>query len=143
MPELLPKDAAPEAASRTEAPQEAQPSAGLTLAEEAQLPGAEENPCCMGTAASEMLAVIQSFIDAELLNQRYDQALARQAPSWARGRMRELAAAAGARARRLMAVYYLITGSCYQPVVESGRCGSDERNGAGRLPRLVLCVIIA
>lgn len=66
-------DAAPEAASRTEAPQEAQPSAGLTLAEEAQLPGAEENPCCMGTAASEMLAVIQSFIDAELLNQRYDQ----------------------------------------------------------------------
>lgn len=69
-------DAAPEAASRTEAPQEAQPSAGLTLAEEAQLPGAEENPCCMGTAASEMLAVIQSFIDAELLNQRYDQALA-------------------------------------------------------------------
>ena len=35
--------------------------------------------------------------------------------------MRELAAAAGARARRLMAVYYLITGSCYQPVVESGR----------------------
>ena len=83
--------------------------------------GAEENPCCMGTAASEMLAVIQGFIDAELLDQRYDQALARQAPSWARGRMRELAAAAGARARRLMAVYYLITGSCYQPVVESGR----------------------
>ena len=96
-------DAAPEAASRTEAPQEAQPSAGLTLAEEAQLPGAEENPCCMGTAASEMLAVIQSFIDAELLDQRYDQALARQAPSWARVRMRELAAAAGARARRLPA----------------------------------------
>ena len=114
-------DAAPEAASRTEASQEAQPSAGLTLAEEAQLPSAQENPCCMGTAASEMLAVIQGFIDAELLDQRYDQALARQAPSWARGRMRELAAAAGARARRLMAVYYLITGSCYQPVVESGR----------------------
>ena len=114
-------DAAPEAASRTEAPQETQPSAGLTLAEEAQLPGAEENPCCMGTAASEMLAVIQGFIDAELLDQRYDQALARQAPSWARGRMRELAAAAGARARRLMAVYYLITGSCYRPAVSCER----------------------
>ena len=114
-------DAAPEPAGQTGTPQEVQTSGGLTLAEEAQLPGAEENPCCMGTAASEMLAVIQSFIDAELLDQRYDLALARQAPSWARGRMRELAAAAGARARRLMAVYYLITGSCYQPVVESGR----------------------
>ena len=112
-------DNAPEPAGQTGTSQEAQTSGGLTLAEEAQLPGAEENPCCMGTAASEMLAVIQGFIDAELLDQRYDLALARQAPSWARGRMRELAAAAGA--RRLMAVYYLITGSCYQPVVESGR----------------------
>lgn len=112
---------ASEAAEGNETPQEARSSGGLTLAEEAQLPGAEENPCCMGTAASEMLAVIQGFIDTELLDQRYDMALARQAPSWARGRMRELAAAAGARARRLMAVYYLITGSCYQPVVESGR----------------------
>ena len=55
-------DAAPEAASRTEASQEAQPSAGLTLAEEAQLPSAQENPCCMGTAASEMLAVIQGLL---------------------------------------------------------------------------------
>ena len=88
-------DAAPEPAGQTGTPQEVQTSGGLTLAEEAQLPGAEENPCCMGTAASEMLAVIRGFIDAELLDQRYDLALARQAPSWARGRMRELAAAAG------------------------------------------------
>ena len=63
------------------------PGDGLSAAErnaELTLPGAQADPCCMGTAASEMLAVIQSFIDAELLDQRYDQALARQAPSWAR-----------------------------------------------------------
>lgn len=114
-------DAAPEAASRTETPQEAQPSAGLTLAEEAQLPGAEENPCCMGTAASEMLAVIQGFIDAELLDQRYDQGPGPAGAVLGQGTDAGTGGRRWSRARRLMAVYYLITGSCYQPVVESGR----------------------
>ena len=48
-------------------------------------------------------------------------ALARQAPSWARQTLRDLAEAAGRRARRLMAVHYLITGVCYQPSLDCQR----------------------
>ena len=45
----------------------------------------------------------------------------KQAPSWARPRLRDLAAAEGAQAKRLMAAYYLITGECYRPNVSSER----------------------
>lgn len=94
----------------------AQPSAAL-----ANLPGAEENPCCMGTEAGEMLDVLTGFVEEGLGDQRQLQALARQAPAWARQRLREMAAAEGDRARRLMAVYYLITGQCYRPSVSIQR----------------------
>ena len=36
------------------------------LRQESQLPGAEENPCCMGTAAAEMLQVLTGFVEQEL-----------------------------------------------------------------------------
>ena len=49
-----------------------------------QLPGAEQNPCCMGTEAAEMLEVIIGYMEAALSDRRYLLALARQAPSWAR-----------------------------------------------------------
>lgn len=89
--------------------------------QESQLPGAEVNPCCMGSAAAEMLEVLAGFTEEELEDQRYYQALARQAPSWARQQLRDLAAAEGSHARRLMAVYYLITGECYRPAISCGR----------------------
>jgi hypothetical protein len=95
------------------------PSAALTAEE--QLPGAQANPCCMGSAAMEMLEVIEGFIEEELADRRYDLAFARQAPSWARQKLRDLAAAAGGRAKRLMAVYYLITGQCYQASINCER----------------------
>ena len=96
------------------ASQPVQSGGSAIAAAEEQLPGAEVNPCCMGSAAKEMLAVIEGFIEAELADRRYYLAMIRQAPSWARQRLRDIAAAAGSRAKRLMAVYYLITGRCYQ-----------------------------
>lgn len=89
----------------------------LTPAQEARLPGAERDPCCMGTAAAEMLEVLAGFIEEELEDRRSFAALAQQAPAWAVRRLRELAAGEGDHARRLMAVYYLIRGECYRPTV--------------------------
>ena len=42
------------------APRASQPPAGEDLE---HLPGAEENPCCMGTMAQEELGVIEGFIE--------------------------------------------------------------------------------
>ena len=47
-------------------------------------------------------------------------ALSRQAPAWARQRLRDIAADEGAHARRLMAAHYLITGTCYRPAIARG-----------------------
>lgn len=111
-PAGLPAPQAPE-------PQPPAPAAAPQVPE-TQLPGASADPCCMGSAAGEMLNVLTGFIEEELEDRRCFQAVARQAPSWARQRLRDLAADAGAHARRLMAVYYLITGSCYRPAVSCG-----------------------
>ena len=85
------------------------------------LPGEDPNPCCMGTAAEESLKVLTGFLEEELRDQRIYQTMARQAPSWARQKFRELAAEEGEHARRLAAVHYLITGSCYQPAISMER----------------------
>ena len=77
----------------------------------------------MGTAAEEMLEVLVGFAEEELEDQRQLQALARQGPAWARARLRELAAEEGEHARRLMAVYYLVTGRCYRPRLPAGQIG--------------------
>lgn len=87
----------------------------------AQLPGAEPDPCCMGSAAAEMLEVLTGFIEEELSDQRGFLALARVAPSWARQRLREMANDEGLHARRLMAAHYLITGECYRPSISTER----------------------
>lgn len=84
---------------------------------ELNLPGAEANPCCMGSAAAEMLEVLTGFIEDEMADRRYYLAFSRCAPTWAREKLRELAADEGHHARRLMAIYYLITGECYHPAV--------------------------
>ncbi len=86
-----------------------------------ELPGAIMNPCCMGTAAAEMLQVLVGFIEEELADQRYYSAAARQGPAWARQRLREIQTDEGTHARRLMTAYYLITGECYQPAISCAR----------------------
>ncbi|BAK97828.1 hypothetical protein OBV_06300 [Oscillibacter valericigenes Sjm18-20] len=81
----------------------------------------EENSCCMGPAAMKMIEVLQGFIEAELADRRYYLAFSRQAPGWARQTLRDTAEDEGGHARRLTAIYYLITGQCYQPAVNSER----------------------
>ena len=102
-------------------PGQSAPAAPPASVPEAQLPGAEQNPCCMGTEAAEMLEVLDGFIEEELTDRRSTLALARQAPSWARQTLRDLAAAAPRPPRRLTAVHYPITGQCYQPSLECQR----------------------
>ena len=88
--------------------------------QESQLPGAAQNPCCMGSAAAEMLEVLTGYIEEEMADRRYFLTMSRQAPSWARQRLRDIAADEGTHARRLMADYYMITGQCYRPAIASG-----------------------
>ncbi len=92
-----------------------------SLAQEEQLPGAFPDPCCMGSAVAEMTSVISGFIEEECSARRSYRALLRQAPAMARQTIRDLAGESAAAARRLMAVYYLITGNCYRPAVECGQ----------------------
>ena len=75
----------------------------------------------MGTAAEELLEVLEGFIEVELADRRHYLALSRQAPAFARQQVRQLAEEAGCAARQLMAACYLITGECYRPAVECGR----------------------
>ena len=102
-------------------PPESQPSPP-----ESQLPGAQPNPCCMGTAAGEMLAVITGFIEESLSDRQYFLAIARQGPAWARQKLRAIADDEGGHAKRLMAVYYLITGECYRPAIACGHIAIDR-----------------
>ena len=92
----------------------------LTTRQEAQLPGADINPCCLGSAATEMLEVLPGYIEEELADQRYYTALLRRAPAWAQPVVQRLAEEEGRHAKRLMAVYYLITGKCYCPAIPCG-----------------------
>ena len=94
---------------------------GMSAGQESQLPGAAQNPCCMGSAASDMLEVITGYIEAALSDRRQLLALVRQAPSWARQTLRDIAADLQGQARQLTAAYYLITGQCYRPAVSGSR----------------------
>lgn len=112
----------PETAAETAPSQAGERTAGggLSPAQESQLPGAEPDPCCMGTEAAELLAVLEGYIEEELEDRRQYLALVRQAPVWARQTLRDMAEDEGAHARRLMAVRYLITGRTYRPNLVCG-----------------------
>lgn len=107
---------------------------GLSAAErnaELSLPGAQADPCCMGTAALESLEVLQGFIREELTDRRTYLFLARRAPTAeARQVFRAIASDEGMHARRLLAAVYLITGErycptiCYPPLRCDGYCAA-------------------
>ena len=107
---------------------------GLSAAErnaELSLPGAQADPCCMGTAALESLEVLQGFIREELADRRTYLFLARRAPTAeARQVFRAIASDEGMHARRLLAAVYLITGErycpaiCYPPLRCDGYCAA-------------------
>ena len=110
------------------------PGDGLSAAErnaELTLPGAQADPCCMGTAALESLEVLQGFIREELADRRSYLFLARRAPTAeARQMFRAIASDEGRHARRLLAAVYLITGErycpaiCYPPLRCDGYCAA-------------------
>lgn len=110
------------------------PGDGLNAAErnaELTLPGAQADPCCMGTAALESLEVLQGFIREELADRRTYLFLARRAPTAeARQVFRAIASDEARHARRLLAAVYLITGErycpaiCYPPLRCDGYCAA-------------------
>ena len=110
------------------------PGDGLSAAErnaELTLPGAQADPCCMGTAALESLEVLQGFIREELADRRTYLFLARRAPTAeARQVFRAIASDEGRHARHLLAAVYLITGErycpaiCYPPLRCDGYCAA-------------------
>ena len=66
-----------------------------------------ESGCCLAGRAMGSIRLIQDFIEDELADRRAYLAYAACAPNVA--------------ARRLMGVYYLVTGCCYQPRLQGGR----------------------
>lgn len=109
----------PQGVSDTARTQEAETTSLIPagMSDAGSLPGAEPDPCCMGTEAVMDLAVLTGFIEDEQSERRQLQALARQAPAWARQTVLTLAGRAAARARRLSAAHYLITGESYLPAI--------------------------
>lgn len=82
----------------------------------------ELNVCCMGTSAQQDVDVVRGFIEEELADRRGYQVYAAAAPSQSgRQLLRQLAMEEGGHARKLMGVYYLITGQVYCPAVQTGR----------------------
>lgn len=86
---------------------------GITAAEQARelaLPGAQADPCCMGSDAQSMVAVLSGFAQEEAADEGTYRQIARMAPNrMAAAVLRELGRMAGLRARELAAVHYLIT----------------------------------
>ena len=106
----------PAPAPRTAAPAPAQEGGG------GNLPGAEPNPCCMGTEARESLEVLESFLQEETAESRCCQALACRAGNREAARLlRQAASEKRTAARELCAAYFLITGNRYTPAVSVER----------------------
>ena len=85
---------------------------------ELTLPGAEVDPCCMGSEARELLAVLEGYIEEELEDRRRYLALSRQAPSWARQTLRDMAAWLIAQKEAGKALPHLIR----RPTISGARC---------------------
>ena len=118
-PTLEPYPAAEDAAPQP--PSSQQELTPAQVRKESQLPGAVPNPCCMGTAAADMMEVLMGFLEEALSDRRHYLALTRQAPVWARQRLRDISDGKLEHARHLLAIHYLVTGECYQPAVNCER----------------------
>jgi len=119
-----PSAAMPAPSTAMPAPGAAMPTPSATVSvppannNEANLPGAEENPCCMGTAAQESLDVVEGFLAEELAERRWCLSLCRRVRSQPVVRLlRRVASEKQSAARELCAAYFLITGACYSPAI--------------------------
>ncbi len=79
------------------------------------LPGAESDPCCMGTIAAQSLNVIQGFAELEAFGYRVYSAYRTRVPQSERALFADLAAQCKDHLRRLLAVIYLISGEYFTP----------------------------
>lgn len=120
-PTLEPYPPVEDAAPASQPPSSQQELTPAQARQESQLPGAVPNPCCMGTAAADMMEVLMGFLEEALSDRRHYLAMSRQAPVWARQRLRDIAAGKLEHARHLLAIHYLVTGECYQPAVNCER----------------------
>ena len=78
-----------------------------------QLPGAEVNPCCMGTEAQSSIDVVRGFAEGEAADRQFYLSLSRRMRSQNAARaLRRIAAEEEGHLKKLRAVYYLITGEC-------------------------------
>lgn len=85
---------------------------------ELTLPGAQSDPCCMGTAAVESIEVLEGFVRDELAARQTYLSFSRCAPTQEARRMFcAMACDEGRHARELMAAIYLATGETYCPRV--------------------------
>lgn len=85
---------------------------------EGSLPGAELDPCCMGSNAAESVSVLTGFIEEELAQRRCYLGLShRLCHSGAARLLQAMAAEKMAAAQALKAAYFLITGNCYMSTI--------------------------
>lgn len=86
--------------------------------QEDSLPGADPNPCCMGTDAQDSLTVMEGFIQEELADSRCCQSLSNRVRNQGAAQlMRRIACEKQAAAREMCGAYYLITGKRYAPAI--------------------------
>ena len=93
---------------------------------EETLPGAQADPCCMGSAAAESGDVLRGFLAEERYTAQLYRAYARCVPNAAaRSVLMGMARASHEHARRLTAALYLITGN--PPPLEARSAGAERR----------------
>lgn len=93
------------------APQQKAQAEEMTEQQELSLPGAQANPCCMGSEAQDLVEVLEGFAQEEMADAATYRQLARFAPNrMAAAALREMGRGADQRGRELAAAYYLITG---------------------------------
>lgn len=107
-----------------------QPAARQENSGAVTLPGADPNPCCMGTSAQDSTLVLEGFIQEELAGCRQYQCLAGRTRHQAAAQLfRRVANEKHGAARELSGAYYLITGICFAPSVtveHTCRCNLAE-----------------
>lgn len=82
------------------------------------LPGAERDPCCMGSAAQGEVEVIRGFLRDELADAQTYRYLAALAPTQeGRRLMRRIASDEAGHVKTLQTVHFLITGGTYSVTV--------------------------
>lgn len=91
-------------------------SGGINSTPPDLLPGAQTDPCCMGSAVQEGIDVIRGFIENEAADRRFYQRFACSVRSQRAARLlRQMAVSAEEHMRLLQAVHYLAMGECYHP----------------------------